>query len=96
MSVWTTSKLMDLVQIETGKKDANEGNPNGQYRFYTCAKDFSFIDDFVFDKEAILISGNGAYVGYVHYYKGKFDAYQRTYILSDFKMDVFYLFHYLA
>lgn len=93
---WIETNLKDLVEIKTGKKDANEGDENGTYRFYTCAKDYSFIKDYAFDEEAILISGNGAYVGYVHYYNGKFDAYQRTYILSDFKVDVFFLFHYLG
>lgn len=93
---WIEANLKDLVEIKTGKKDANEGDENGSYRFYTCAKDYSFIKDYAFDEEAILISGNGAYVGYVHYYNGKFDAYQRTYILSDFKVNVFFLFHYLG
>ncbi|MCB9365184.1 MAG: restriction endonuclease subunit S [Flavobacteriales bacterium] len=93
---WVEANLKDLVDIKTGKKDANEGDENGSYRFYTCAKDYSFIKDYAFDEEAILISGNGAYVGYVHYYNGKFDAYQRTYILSDFKVNVFFLFHYLG
>jgi len=93
---WVESNLKDLVDIKTGKKDANEGDENGTFRFYTCARDYSFIKDYAFDEEAILISGNGAYVGYVHYYNGKFDAYQRTYILSNFKVDVFFLFHYLG
>ena len=93
---WVEQPLKNIVNIKTGKKDANEGDVNGIYRFYTCAKDFSFIKNYEFDEEAILISGNGAYVGYVHYFKGKFDAYQRTYILSDFKVDVFFLFHYLG
>lgn len=83
MDKWIESNLKDLVEIETGKKDANEGNPDGIYRFYTCAKEHSFIDDFAFDKESILISGNGAYVGYVHYYNGKYDAYQRTYTKTN-------------
>jgi len=92
---WIETNLKDLVEIKTGKKDANEGDENGAYRFYTCARDYSYIKDYAFDGEAILISGNGAYVGYVHYFNGKFDAYQRTYVLSDFKVDVFFLFHYL-
>lgn len=96
MNNWLDSPLMNLVDIETGKKDANEGNPNGVYRFYTCAKTYSFIDNFSFDKESILVSGNGAYVGYVHYFKGKFDAYQRTYILSNFKLNVFFLYYFLG
>lgn len=74
-----------LCSITTGKLDANAGNPNGKYRFYTCAEEYSFIDNYSFDCEAILISGNGANVGYVHQYSGKFNAYQRTYVLYDFK-----------
>ena len=73
MEGWKTDKLMNIVSsIATGKLDANAMVPNGQYRFYTCAKDFSYIDSFAFDDEALLISGNGEYVGYIHYYKGKF------------------------
>jgi len=93
---WIETNLKDIVDIKTGKKDANEGDQNGLYRFYTCAKDYSFIKDYAFDEESILVSGNGAYVGYVHYYNGKFDAYQRTYILSNFNVDVFFLYHYLG
>lgn len=96
MNDWLEVPLKDLVEIETGKKDANEGNANGAYRFYTCAKNYSFIENYAFDKESILISGNGAYVGYVHYYNGKYDAYQRTYILSNFRINVFYLYHFLS
>ena len=43
---------------------------DGEYRFYTCAKDYYLIDKYAFDTEALLISGNGANVGYIHYYKG--------------------------
>ena len=68
---------------------------NGQYRFYTCAKDFYYIDKYAFDTEALLISGNGAYVGYIHYYKGKFNAYQRTYVLNQFKSNIQYIKIYL-
>jgi type I restriction enzyme S subunit len=93
---WIENNLKELVDIKTGKKDANEGDENGTFRFYTCAKDYSFIKEYAFDEEAILVSGNGAYVGYVHYFNGKFDAYQRTYILSNFKVDVFFLYHYLG
>ena len=85
-----------LCSITTGKLDANAGNPNGKYRFYTCAEEYSFIDNYSFDCEAILISGNGANVGYVHQYSGKFNAYQRTYVLYDFKgISPTYLKYYL-
>ena len=47
--------------------------------------------------EAILISGNGSRVGHVHYYSGKFNAYQRTYLIGDFNknIDVVFLKKYL-
>ena len=69
---------------------------NGEYRFYTCAKDYYQIDTYAFDTEALLVSGNGANVGYIHYYKGKFNAYQRTYVLSDFLDSIKYLQHFMG
>jgi len=84
---WETKTLGDICDIKTGKRDANHGNPNGKYHFFTCAKKHSYIDDYSFDTEAILVAGNGD-VGAVKYFKGKFDAYQRTYILHNFKINV--------
>ncbi len=78
-------KLKDICNIKTGKKDVNEGNPNGIYPFFSCAEKNTFSDKFSFDCEALLIVGNGRWTGKVNYYKGKFEAYQRTYVLSDFK-----------
>lgn len=96
MEGWKKDKLTNLIsQITTGKLDANAMIPNGKYRFYTCAKDYYYIDNYAFDDEALLISGNGEYVGYIHYYKGKFNAYQRVYVLTGFKIDVRYLENFL-
>jgi type I restriction enzyme S subunit len=93
---WEVKKLGELLgKVTTGKLDANAMNENGEFRFYTCAKDYCFIDNYAFDSEALLVSGNGANVGYIHYYKGKFNAYQRTYVLTDFKIDIFYIKLYL-
>lgn len=95
-AVWPMVNLGSLCEIETGKRDANHGNPEGQYHFFTCAKDHSFIDSFAFDTEALLIAGNGD-VGAIKYFKGKFDAYQRTYVLSNFKnVSARYLYHVLS
>ena len=87
--------LEDLCHITTGKLDANAMTINGKYRFYTCAKEYYHINTYAFDTEALLISGNGAYVGYIHYYKGKFNAYQRTYVLDNFNENIFYIKYYL-
>lgn len=80
---WKKVKLGEVCRIRTGKLDANAMSEIGRYRFYTCAKNFYMIDDYAFDTEALIISGNGANVGYIHYFKGKFNAYQRTYVLDD-------------
>jgi type I restriction enzyme S subunit len=89
---WVVKKLGEIAAIiTTGKLDANAMVENGEYRFYTCAKEFYRIDHFAFNAEALLVSGNGANVGYIHYYKGKFNAYQRTYVLTDFSENIFYV-----
>lgn len=91
---WKKDCLSNLCDIETGKKDVNEGNSSGQYPFFTCAKTHTFADTFSYEKEAILIAGNGD-VGNCQYYNGKFEAYQRTYILSNFRTNVRLLFQIL-
>jgi len=89
---WPMVKLTEICDIKTGKKDVNQGNPNGKYPFFTCAKEHTFSDEFSFDTEAILVAGNGD-VGAVNYFKGKFEAYQRTYVLMNFKnINIRYLF----
>jgi type I restriction enzyme S subunit len=80
---WETKKLSEVCLIKTGEKDVNQGNPTGKYPFFTCARRHTFSDTFSFDTEALLIAGNGD-VGNVSYYNGKFEAYQRTYILYNF------------
>ncbi len=93
---WQRVRLGDICEITTGSLDANEMVHYGKYRFYTCAKEYYFIDKYAFDTEAILISGNGAYVGYVHYYKGKFNAYQRTYVLDNFSEHIVFVKYFLT
>lgn len=81
---WPTCKLEQICSIKTGKKDVNQGNPEGKYPFFTCARSHTYSDDYSFECEALLIAGNGE-VGNLNYYVGKFEAYQRTYVLMDFK-----------
>ncbi|WP_424367752.1 restriction endonuclease subunit S [Moheibacter sp.] len=89
---WEVKKLGEVIEkCTTGKLDANAMVENGDYRFYTCAREFYYINEYAFDDEALLISGNGANVGYIHYYKGKFNAYQRTYVLLGFKINALFL-----
>ena len=89
---WEVKPLGSLCRrITTGKLDANEMVSDGDYPFFTCAKESYWIDRYDFNYEALLVSGNGANVGYVHYYNGKFNAYQRTYVLSEFSAEVQFL-----
>lgn len=72
----------EVFLTTTGKLDANAMVDNGQYPFFTCAKDSYWIDTYAFDCEALLLAGNNAAGIYdVKHYKGKFNAYQRTYVL---------------
>jgi type I restriction enzyme S subunit len=75
--------LGDLVRITTGKLDANAAVEGGRYPFFTCAREVYAIDDYAFDCEAILLAGNNAVGDFnVKHYKGKFNAYQRTYVIN--------------
>ena len=74
-------RLGNYVQIKTGKLDANASVPDGQYPFFTCASEPLKIDAYSYDCECVLVSGNGDLN--VKYYSGKFDAYQRTYIIES-------------
>ena len=63
----------------TGKKNANASVEGGAYKFFTCAPDSLQINSYIYDGNAIIVSGNGAYTGRTRFYSGKFDLYQRTY-----------------
>ena len=87
-------KLGQLVYIQTGKLDANEAVPGGKYPFFTTAKEISCINEYAYDDEVVLVAGNGDLN--VKYYKGKFNAYQRTYILtSNSNVRMKYLYYFL-
>lgn len=76
---WRIATLKEFFPVVTGKKNANIATENGKYPFFTCAQDISYTDDFSFDDHAILVAGNGDFN--VKRFKGKFEAYQRTYVL---------------
>ena len=90
-------KLGELINVKTGKLDANAENMNGQYPFFTCSKQISRIDSYAFDCECVLIAGNGEL--YAKYYNGKFNAYQRTYVIESNdknRLDVKFLFYFFT
>ncbi len=91
---WKYKKLGEVCKITTGKHDANHAKEGGAYRFYTCAAQYVYCDTYTFDGNCLILPGNGANVGDVYAYSGKFDAYQRTYVLSNIKTEEIY-FKYL-
>lgn len=76
-------KLGKYIKITTGKLNSNAAVENGQYPFFTCSRTPLRINNFAFDCEAILLAGNNASGDFnVKHYKGKFNAYQRTYVIT--------------
>lgn len=76
-------KLADFIDIKTGKLDSNAKCENGKYPFFTCSREIFKIDSYAFDCEAILLAGNNASGDFnVKHYNGKFNAYQRTYVIT--------------
>ena len=89
------SNLKQITIIKTGKLDSNAAVPNGMYPFFTCNPTTLRINTWAYDTEAVLLAGNNASGNYTaKYYKGQFNAYQRTYIIESAdkeKLDVRYL-----
>ncbi len=81
---WKKKKLNNFCSVTTGKLDANAMKENGVYKFFTCSHQDYLIDTYAFEGESLIIAGNGD-VGHIKYYNGKFNAYQRTYILQNFE-----------
>ena len=82
-------KLGDITKIRTGKLDANAASEDGFYPFFTCSREPLKISTYSYECECVLVAGNGDLN--VKYYNGKFDAYQRTYIIEAKKPDILYM-----
>ena len=86
---WKEAPVKDLVKIETGSRNTEAKNDDGQYRFFVRSQTVERIDSFHYDCEAVLTAGDGVGTGKVfHYINGKFDAHQRVYVMSQFKQEV--------
>ncbi len=86
---YTTQKLKDVSVIRTGKLDSNAAVENGIYPFFTCDPQTLKINTWAYDTEAVLLAGNNASGNYTaKYYRGKFNAYQRTYIIETADSEV--------
>jgi type I restriction enzyme S subunit len=91
-------KAKNLVTFRTGKLDSNAAEPQGQYPFFTCAQETYRINNYSFDTECVLLAGNNAGgIFPLKFYKGKFNAYQRTYVIESrnsqrFNIKYFYFY----
>jgi len=88
------TNLGQITFIRTGKLDANAQDINGKYPFFTCGEENLTINEAAFDTEAVLLAGNGNFS--VKYYKGKFNAYQRTYVIEPNQINGKWLYYLLA
>lgn len=78
-----SKSLGKICNITTGKLDANQAVSEGNYPFFTCAQLPDKIDSFAFDDDVVLVAGNNANGNFhVSRFRGKFNAYQRTYVLT--------------
>lgn len=84
----TQLSIKECCKIKTGKLNADACEVNGMYPFFTCSREQSLINSYAFDTQAIIIADNGDIN--CKFYKGKFNAYQRTYVLEP--QSYFFLF----
>ncbi len=91
---WTLARLGTVVNVSTGKLDANAAVQGGRYPFFTCSVTPLEIDSYSFDCKAVLLAGNGDFN--LKRYEGKFDAYQRTYVIEPILWDLQYLYFLLS
>lgn len=94
-----TKKSREIVTFKTGKLDSNAAEEEGKYPFFTCSQETFQINHYAFETECVLLAGNNATgVFPLKYYKGKFNAYQRTYIIEPKDketLDIRYFYFYL-
>lgn len=94
---WKVQHLSNIANITTGKIDSNAEVVGAEYPFYTCDSEPSATDSYAFDDTVILIAGNNASGNFhINRHKGKFNAYQRTYIVTAKKpIELEYLYQVL-
>lgn len=81
---WEVGNFQNDLIFKTGKLDSNASVNNGKYPFFTCSEEVFKVDSYSFEQEAVLLGGNNATGKFpLKYFNGKFDAYQRTYVISS-------------
>lgn len=99
MEEWKEYRLGDVIEFKTGKLNSNAAISKGKYPFFTCSPGVLSINEYAFDQKAILLAGNNAEGNFnIKYYEGKFNAYQRTYVINPTteNVDIKYLYYCLG
>ncbi|MBB1440809.1 restriction endonuclease subunit S [Shewanella sp. SG41-4] len=94
---WKVETYEECFSFKTGKLNSNVAVVDGEYPFFTCSAETYKTNTFAFDGQAVLLAGNNASAIYpLKYYEGKFDAYQRTYVITPKSKNVSLLQIYFA
>ncbi|PFZ70596.1 hypothetical protein COL82_29880 [Bacillus toyonensis] len=98
-SKWETILLKDICDYKTGRLNSNAAEDDGIYPFFTCSPEVFKISTYAFDQDAVILGGNNANGKFpLKRYEGKFNAYQRTYVMASKNNDIIdntYLYYYL-
>ena len=93
---WENKKLGEISTITTGSSNREDSILDGEFIFFDRSQDIRTSNRYLFDKEAIIIPGEGQ-VFKPKYYTGKFDLHQRTYAIFDFVEGIGkYLYYYVS
>ena len=80
---WQLKTYEEVFNFKTGKLNSDAAISDGKFPFFTCSQETFKTNTFAFDCEALILAGNNASAIYpFKYFEGKFDAYQRTYIIT--------------
>lgn len=81
---WDAGIYENYIDFKTGKLNSNASVVDGKFPFFTCSSETFRTNTYSFDCEAVLLAGNNASAIYpLKYFSGKFDAYQRTYVVTS-------------
>jgi type I restriction enzyme, S subunit len=93
---WKSNNLLDIVELKTGNKNAEDDNPTGNYVLFDRSSEIKHLDSYDYDEQVIVYPGEGATFN-PRYFDGKYSLHQRAYGLYNFKNIYYgYLYEFLT
>lgn len=80
---WENVKLGDLSCVTNGKGDVQDALSEGKYPFFDRSNVIKYVDEYLFEGEAIIYPGEGSEF-IPKYYSGKYGLHQRCYTINTF------------